>query len=141
MRMDVELMPLPRSTGNFGLIANGPAKQHELDLSKSGLELLSTRRLRTYRVPLYWIVGESVVLQKSLDLISGVTRDARFDADCLKFAETCARAARLEFGTLWIFPDSDGGWHPGGLDLFPPQQYLGDGEMKMAAAIYDRYVA
>ncbi|HSJ63651.1 MAG TPA: hypothetical protein VK922_07040 [Gemmatimonadaceae bacterium] len=122
-----------------GLICNGPARVRDLEQARQGFELLSIRRLRSQRVPLFWIVGGAVVLEKTLDLRSGAVGDARFGDEAARFAEQCARIAGLDLGTLWLFPDPDDRWCLGGLDRFPPSHHLDGGEAVVAAAICDRY--
>jgi hypothetical protein len=122
-----------------GLICNGPARARDLGQARQGFELLSIRRLRSQRVPLYWIVGGAVVLEKSLDLRSGAVGDAGFGDTASRFAEQYARLAGLDLGTLWLFPDPDDRWHLGGVDRFPPSHHLDGGEAVVAAAICDRY--
>jgi hypothetical protein len=123
----------------FSVIENGALTETVLNQAKSGFELLSMRSLRDHRVPLYWIVGGSVVLTKCLDLESSSVRNGELGTDGVRFAEECARAANLALGILWLFLDVDGQWRFGGFDRFPPQQYLGGDEMILATAICDRY--
>ncbi|HEX2844660.1 MAG TPA: hypothetical protein VHP64_05370 [Candidatus Limnocylindria bacterium] len=122
-----------------GLICNGPARVRDLEQARQGFELLSIRRLRSQRVPLYWIVGGAVILEKTLDLRSGAVADGKFGDPALGFAEQCARIAGLGLGTLWLFPGPDDRWCLGGLDRFPPSHHLDGGEAVVAAAICDRY--
>jgi hypothetical protein len=130
--------PLPGAP-TFGAIANGPGDDEALEQARLGLELLSSKPLRRADVPLFWVVGGSVIVQKALDLDSGTVTSATFGEECVRFAEECARACDLAFGTLWLFPDEDGGWLPGGYDRFPPQQYL-DGSVTMVAIEVSEFI-
>lgn len=129
-----------RADGAFGVIAERPASVSDLELAQSGFELLSIGRMRTDQVPLYWIVAELVVSEKCLDLGSGFVVPGEFGSECRNFAEACAHACKLQLGTLWLFPDENDAWYPGGFDPFPQQRHIqGDG-VTIAAAVCDRFL-
>jgi hypothetical protein len=133
------LVPPAGEESVLGVVANRPAAPKDLALAAQGFELLALRRLPHHRVPLFWIVNRSVVLEKSLDLNSGAVSSARFGPDCVRVAEGYAQRAGIAFGTLWLFPRADGGWQLGGFDLFPPQQHARGDERVVAAAICEHY--
>lgn len=133
------LVPPAGEESVLGVVANRPAAPEDLERAVLGFELLALRRLPSHRVPLYWIVNRSVVLEKSLDLDSGAVSSARFGSDCVRVAEGYAQRAGIAFGTLWLFPRADGGWQLGGFDLFPPQHHARGNERVLAAAICEHY--